>query len=106
MKESHAAGSKSGGSTTTDGGTSSVSSSPTSVCRPIDEVVAETQLKGSIIDRVRFLESRLVKLEDEIENEKLRAVEESKPRSEKKRHMGLKNMVKSYIKRSNSKINE
>ncbi|CAN6440433.1 unnamed protein product [Victoria cruziana] len=42
-------------------------SSPASLegrCRPLNEVIAETQLKGSIVDRLDDLEHRIMKLEE------------------------------------------
>lgn len=51
--------------TASDGGNSSVNSSPKSLekrCRPINDVVMEIQVKGSLIERVDHLESRLLKV--------------------------------------------
>lgn len=66
-KISCASTTSSGTATTTmsDGGNSSVNSTPKSIekrCRPIDDVVVETQMKGSLIERVDQLESRLLKV--------------------------------------------
>ncbi|ONK59737.1 uncharacterized protein A4U43_C08F9960 [Asparagus officinalis] len=64
---SRASTTSSGTATTTmsDGGNSSVNSTPKSIekrCRPIDDAVVETQMKGSLIERVDQLESRLLKV--------------------------------------------
>ncbi|WOK95474.1 hypothetical protein Cni_G04181 [Canna indica] len=77
-----------------DGGNSSANSSPRSIdrrrCRPIGDVVVETQVKGNLIHRIEDLEIRLLKLEKGTELEK-REREEKRTRKREKR--GLKRLV-------------
>ncbi|PPS08191.1 hypothetical protein GOBAR_AA12459 [Gossypium barbadense] len=65
------------GSTCTEGHPSSIDFSPTAkslekYCRPIDHVMVETQLKGTLLHRLDQVEDRLLKLEEELEEEKKR----------------------------------
>ncbi|KAG9449425.1 hypothetical protein H6P81_009390 [Aristolochia fimbriata] len=92
---------------TSDGGTSSVNSSPKSLekrCRPMDSVLTEIRLKGSLIDRLTMLEDRVFKMglqmEEEIESERKR--EEGEHHDTKSpRKKGLKSLVKSCVKGPN-----
>ncbi|XP_031473499.1 uncharacterized protein LOC116245981 [Nymphaea colorata] len=110
--------------TTSSGGIYSESpSSPASLesrCRPLNEVLVETQLKGTIVDRLDDLENRVVKLEELMlttrneegnggktagggmrlveELEEAHGGQEEKPR--KKKHRGtLKRLVKTCVSR-------
>ncbi|XP_065012858.1 uncharacterized protein LOC103989030 [Musa acuminata AAA Group] len=94
-----------GAVTTSDGGNSSVDSSPKSLdhrrCRPIGDVVVETQVKGNLIDRVEHLEIRLLKLEEEIELEKKKSEEEKRTRrngERRTRGRGLRRLITSCVK--------
>ncbi|KAG6490030.1 hypothetical protein ZIOFF_051312 [Zingiber officinale] len=62
---SAAASGDAGAVTTSEVSISSVDSSPRSTdrrrCRPIGAVVVETQVKGNLMDRVEYLEKRLLK---------------------------------------------
>ncbi|XP_034705121.1 uncharacterized protein LOC117929038 [Vitis riparia] len=92
----------SSGALTSDGQTSSVDLSPKSLekhhCRPIADVRTETEVKGSLMERLVQVEVRLLKLclqvEEELEEEKRR---EEKARS-KAHKKGLKQFVKSCVK--------
>ncbi|KAI7734976.1 hypothetical protein M8C21_020766 [Ambrosia artemisiifolia] len=92
---------------TSDGQVSSVDFSPRSLekhCRPIDDVIAETEMKGTLIERLVDVEDRVAKLcmqlqlEDE---EKKRVEEEKKTVMKNKKKKGLKQLVKSCVTRSN-----
>ncbi|XP_008804548.1 uncharacterized protein LOC103717801 [Phoenix dactylifera] len=101
-KSPRASTTSSGTVTTSDGGNSSVNSSPKCLsrrwCRPVHDVLMEVQAKGSLMDRVDHLEHRLLKIEDE----KKREEAERSPRSgDKSKHgKGLKSLVKSCVKGS------
>ncbi|XP_021736021.1 uncharacterized protein LOC110702586 isoform X2 [Chenopodium quinoa] len=73
-------------------------------CRPIDDVIVETEHKGTLLNRVSLIEQRLLKLEQEMEREK-----QEKDREEKSSHShkkaGLKQFVKSCVKGSKNKSN-
>ncbi|EHA8588297.1 hypothetical protein COCNU_scaffold004647G000030 [Cocos nucifera] len=64
-KSPRASTTSSGTITTSDGGNSSVNSSPKCLarrrCRPVHDVMMEVQTKGNIMDRVDQLEYRLLK---------------------------------------------
>ncbi|GMJ01241.1 hypothetical protein HRI_003793300 [Hibiscus trionum] len=86
-------------STCTDGHPSSVDFSPTSktlekYCRPLEHVMVETRLKGTLIQRLEQAEDRLLKLcvqlEEEIEEKKRREA----ANAEKK---GIKQFVKQCV---------
>ncbi|XP_068643589.1 uncharacterized protein [Aristolochia californica] len=92
---------------TSDGGNSSVNSSPKSLekrCRPMDAVLMEIRLKGNLIDRVMQLEERVFKMslqmEEEIENER-KNEEDEKQETKNPRKKGLKSLVKSCVKGHN-----
>ncbi|KAJ8483847.1 hypothetical protein OPV22_016332 [Ensete ventricosum] len=100
-----------GAVTTSDGGNSSVDSSPKSLdhrrCRPIGDVVVETQVKGNLIHRVEHLEIRLLKascLEKEIELEKMKKKKSEEEKRTKRnserrtRGRGLRRLVTSCVK--------
>ncbi|XP_042417437.1 uncharacterized protein LOC122006136 [Zingiber officinale] len=106
---SAAASGDAGAVTTSEVSISSVDSSPRSTdrrrCRPIGAVVVETQVKGNLMDRVEYLEKRLLKLEEarELEEEKTRSGGEEMKRSnvekvKRKRGKGLKRLVASCVK--------
>ncbi|XP_040993299.1 uncharacterized protein LOC121239951 isoform X2 [Juglans microcarpa x Juglans regia] len=81
----------------TDGHASSVDLSPKSIekhCRPIEHVIIETEVKGTLIERLELVEDRVLKLEL-LESE--RKMEE---KNEKKAHKpkGLKQLVKQCVK--------
>ncbi|XP_039047903.1 uncharacterized protein LOC120188581 [Hibiscus syriacus] len=86
-------------STCTDGHPSSVDFSPTAktlekYCRPMDHVIVETQVKGTLIQRLEQAEDRIlklcVKLEEELDEEKRRQA----AHVEKK---GIKQFVKQCV---------
>ncbi|KAF8396157.1 hypothetical protein HHK36_017770 [Tetracentron sinense] len=91
--KSSCASTPSSGTLTSNGGHTSVDSSPNSLekhCRPIDAVMEETEVKGTLIDRLLLVETRVLKLEEEIMVEK--------KREEKRDHKkGLKQLVKSCV---------
>ncbi|GJS14814.1 hypothetical protein Tco_0409286 [Tanacetum coccineum] len=92
---------------TSDGQISSIDFSPRSLekhCRPIDDVIIETGVKGTLIERLVHVEDRVAKLcmrlEEEIEAEKrrvLRQEEEERKKKEmvmvKKKKKGLKQLM-------------
>ncbi|RVX02871.1 hypothetical protein CK203_023250 [Vitis vinifera] len=96
--KSSCASTPSSGALTSDGQTSSVDLSPKSLekhqCRPIADVRTETEVKGSLMERLVQVEVRLLKVEEELEEEKRR---EEKARS-KAHKKGLKQFVKSCVK--------
>ncbi|KAK8933386.1 hypothetical protein KSP39_PZI015356 [Platanthera zijinensis] len=83
---------------------SSVGSSPTTRLRSMDEVIVETRVNGSLIDRITALESRLLKLEEEVENERKREEGISPPNNnnssgkEMKQQQHKKKSFKSIVK--------
>ncbi|KAJ4971482.1 hypothetical protein NE237_004581 [Protea cynaroides] len=91
---------------TSDGGNSSADLSPKSRekhCRPIEDVMLETRVKGSLIERLVYVENRVLQLclqmEEEIEAEKKRLKEtrtESRTPKHKKKG-GFKQLVKSCV---------
>ncbi|KAK8635769.1 hypothetical protein V6N13_004487 [Hibiscus sabdariffa] len=90
------------GSTCTDGHQSSVDFSPTSntlekYCRPMDHVMVETQVKGTLIHRLEQAEDRLLKLcvqlEEELEEKKREAANAEKKGQKK----GIKQLVKQCV---------
>ncbi|PKA49855.1 hypothetical protein AXF42_Ash004397 [Apostasia shenzhenica] len=86
-----------------EGGRSPTRSSPGSSFRSMEELAVETQLKGSLIDRVLLLESRLLKLEEAIENERRREKEIFPMSSDKRSPKSLKSMLKCCINEKSSK---
>ncbi|XP_022756784.1 uncharacterized protein LOC111304493 isoform X2 [Durio zibethinus] len=92
----------SGTLTSTEGHPSSIGSSPRSLekrCRPIDHVMAEIQVKGTLIERLDQVEDRLLKLcmqlEEELVAEKKR--EENVDIEKKARKKGNKQLVKQCV---------
>ncbi|KAK1412190.1 hypothetical protein QVD17_33220 [Tagetes erecta] len=92
----------SSGTLTSEGQVSSIDFSPRSLekhCRPIDDVIMETGVKGTIIERLVHVEDRVAKLcvqlEEEIDAEKRRLEQEVMRKKKKKR--GLKQLVKSCV---------
>ncbi|KAF6168335.1 hypothetical protein GIB67_018175 [Kingdonia uniflora] len=104
-RSSFASTTQSSGTVTSDGGNSSVNSSPKNNlekhCRPIDTMIMETEVKGNnLIDRLVHMEDRVLKLcmlvEEEREAKKKKRKEEH--HEEKKAHMkGLRQLVKSCV---------
>uniref|UniRef100_A0A0D9VWH3 Uncharacterized protein n=1 Tax=Leersia perrieri TaxID=77586 RepID=A0A0D9VWH3_9ORYZ len=69
-RRSHGGGSPSSTTVSTESGTSasSVGSTPRgSGCRPAKEALEEARAKGSLVDRIAFLETRVLKMEEEME---------------------------------------
>ncbi|KAF0922557.1 hypothetical protein E2562_038027 [Oryza meyeriana var. granulata] len=60
-------GSPSTTATTASDSGSSVASTPRGSCRPAKEALEEARAKGSLVDRIAFLESRVLKMEEEME---------------------------------------
>ncbi|KAI4383004.1 hypothetical protein MLD38_008890 [Melastoma candidum] len=52
---------------------------------PISRVIMEAEVKGTLVDRLDLLESRIVKMEEELETEKRGASGNRKPQKKKKR---------------------
>ncbi|KAJ3673011.1 hypothetical protein LUZ60_006385 [Juncus effusus] len=79
-------------------GDSSVTSSPKSLsrrpCRSVEEVMMEMKVKGNLLDRIELLETRILKLEDEVEVEKKEGRTSPKKSSPRK---GLKKLVKACV---------
>ncbi|CAH1416483.1 unnamed protein product [Lactuca virosa] len=111
--KSSCASTPSSGTLTSEGQISSIDFSPRSLekhCRPIDDVIVETGVKGTLIERLLYVEERVAKLcmqmEEEIEGEKRRLVEEEamkkKTTTERKKKRGLKELVKSCVTGNNS----
>ncbi|XP_042510324.1 uncharacterized protein LOC122085805 [Macadamia integrifolia] len=92
----------SSGPLASDGGSLSADLSPKSLdkhCRPINVVMIETGVKGSLIERLVHLENRILEMEEEIEAEK-KGVKEGEGRrnpNQKKKRKGLKQLVKSCV---------
>ncbi|CAO2817400.1 unnamed protein product [Amaranthus hypochondriacus] len=82
-------------SSTASGVASSFDFSPRSACRPIVDVIVETQHKGTLLDRLALMEDRLLKLEGELEAQKAEAAPKNKSR-------GFKQFVKSCVKGNNN----
>ncbi|KAK6261049.1 hypothetical protein QQP08_001214 [Theobroma cacao] len=105
---SSCASTPSSGTFTSEGHPSSVDlASPSSLekhCRPIDHVMVETQVKGTLIQRLDQVEDRLLKLclrlEEELEAEKRREESVEKRPAHKK---GIKQFVKQCVKGKHSK---
>ncbi|KAL5760475.1 hypothetical protein ACOSP7_018986 [Xanthoceras sorbifolium] len=93
---------RSSGTLTSDGRVSSVEYfSPRSLekhCRPIDHVVMETEVKGTLIERLHQVEDRVMKLCLQMEGE-LAAEKQSNEEVDKKaNNKGLKQFVKHIFK--------
>ncbi|MFS8022196.1 hypothetical protein Hanom_Chr16g01436621 [Helianthus anomalus] len=92
-------------SSKSEGQASSFDFSPRSLekhCRPIDDVIAETETKGTLIERLLDVEHRVAKLcmqlEEEMEAQRRRVEEEEeKKKVSKKKNRGLKKLVKSCV---------
>ncbi|KAA8520243.1 hypothetical protein F0562_014499 [Nyssa sinensis] len=96
--KSSCASTPSSGTLTSDGPTSSVDFSPKSLdkqCRPIDDVIVETEVKGTLIERLAQVEDRVLKMEEELEAKKKREEKLSEKKAHKK---SLKQLVKSCVK--------
>ncbi|GJN35648.1 hypothetical protein PR202_gb24443 [Eleusine coracana subsp. coracana] len=70
-------------------------------CRPAKEVLEEAHAKGSLVDRVAFLEDRVLKMEEDMEITPEGESSKSDQRKEKVRDgnkkKGLKSLVKSCV---------
>ncbi|KEH19076.1 hypothetical protein MtrunA17_Chr8g0352201 [Medicago truncatula] len=78
-----------------DGRISSVDFSPKSLekhCRPIETVIMETEVKGTLIERLKQVEDRMLKLEEDWMAERKKEEEEKKMGKRPKK--GLKQLVK------------
>ncbi|XP_071735885.1 uncharacterized protein [Rutidosis leptorrhynchoides] len=100
---------------TSDGQVSSIDFSPRSLekhCRPIDDVIVETGVKGTLIERLVHVEDRVAKIcmqleeemeaekrrrIEEIEAEKKRRIEEDKKMQATKEKKGLKQLMRSCV---------
>ncbi|XP_024988899.1 uncharacterized protein LOC112523510 isoform X1 [Cynara cardunculus var. scolymus] len=89
---------------TSEGQASSLEFSPRSLekhCRPMDDVIVETGVKGTLIERLIHVEERVAKLcmqlEEEIEAEKRRREEEKKKEVVVVKKRGLKQLLKSCV---------
>ncbi|KAI3818481.1 hypothetical protein L1987_12289 [Smallanthus sonchifolius] len=94
----------SSGTLTSEGQVSSMDFSPRSLekhCRPIDDVIMETGMKGTLIERLVHVEDRVAKLcmqlEEEMDAEKRRVEEEDEKKKLSKKKRGLKQLVKSCV---------
>ncbi|XP_078156159.1 uncharacterized protein LOC144551925 [Carex rostrata] len=89
-------------------GDSSVTSSPKSLsrrrCRSIQEAMMEIQVKGTLFDRIDFLENRLLKLEEEVDVERKESDGWRSPKVSPGK--GLKRLVKSCVKGGHVKTKE
>nr|XP_043627150.1 uncharacterized protein LOC122598631 [Erigeron canadensis] len=102
--KSSCASTPSSGTLTSDGQVSSMDFSSYSLekhCRPIDDVIMETGVKGTLIERLVNVEDRVAKicmqLEEEIEAEKRRIEEDKMKLVAKKKKGGFKQLVKSCV---------
>ncbi|XP_057790067.1 uncharacterized protein LOC131006946 isoform X1 [Salvia miltiorrhiza] len=90
----------SSGTLTSDG---QPSCSPERRCRPVNEVMIEVEEKGNLIDRLIHAEDRILKvclqLEEEFESERSRELNGSAEKKSPKK--GLKQFVKSCVKKPN-----
>ncbi|KAH9710154.1 hypothetical protein KPL70_013414 [Citrus sinensis] len=107
--KSSCASTPSSGTFTSEGQASSVEFSPNSLekhCRPIDRVVMETGVKGTVVERLDRIEAHVLKLclqlEEELEAEKTRE-EEGDKKAHKK---GLKQFVKQIVRGKGSHKNK
>ncbi|KAK3140360.1 hypothetical protein QOZ80_5AG0399830 [Eleusine coracana subsp. coracana] len=70
-------------------------------CRPAKEVLEEAHAKGSLVDRIAFLEDRVLKMEEDMEITPEGESSKSDQRKEKVRDgnkkKGLKSLVKSCV---------
>ncbi|KAI3744002.1 hypothetical protein L1987_57074 [Smallanthus sonchifolius] len=71
-------------------------------CRPIDDVIVETGMKGTLIERLVDVEERVAKLcmQLQLEEEKRRVEDE---KNMKKKNRGLKQLVKACVARNQYK---
>ncbi|XP_010088233.2 uncharacterized protein LOC21395725 isoform X2 [Morus notabilis] len=94
------ASTQSSGTLTSEGHASFVDDvSPKSLekhCRPINHVMLETEVKGTLIERLHRVEDRVLKLEEElVEEEKHKEATDHKKSHNKK---GIKQLVKQCVK--------
>ncbi|KAL5209292.1 hypothetical protein ABZP36_004915 [Zizania latifolia] len=93
--------------TVSDCGSSAASTPRGMSCRPVKEALQEARVKGSLVDRIAFLENRVLKMEDEMEvTSDLRSsraaaggggVEKQQQRGKAEKGKRLKSMVKSCL---------
>ncbi|XP_012065568.1 uncharacterized protein LOC105628704 isoform X2 [Jatropha curcas] len=101
--KSSIASTPSSGTLTSEGQVSSIDFSPKCLekhCRPINRVMTETEIKGTLIERLDQAEERLLKLEEELVTER----KEEQKKIEKKEKKGLKGFVKKVVKGGQKKI--
>ncbi|KAI7741813.1 hypothetical protein M8C21_003246 [Ambrosia artemisiifolia] len=87
-------------SSKSDGQASSFDFSPRSIekhCRPIDDVIVETEAKGTLIERIVHVEDRVAKLEEEMEAQKRRLEEEEKKKMNKKKGLKQLSLLREYV---------
>ncbi|KAJ7949170.1 Nucleolar and coiled-body phosphoprotein like [Quillaja saponaria] len=105
--KSSCASTPSSGTLTSDGHASSLDFSPKSLekhCRPIDRVIMETEVKGTLIERLNHVEDRVLKLclqlevELEADRKKYEKKIENKPSVQTHKKKGLKQLVKQCVK--------
>ncbi|GMN53609.1 hypothetical protein TIFTF001_022747 [Ficus carica] len=94
------ASTRSSGTLTSEGHASSIDDiSPKSLekhCRPIDHVMLEMEVKGTLIERIHRVEDRVLKMEEElIEEEKHKETTDHKKSHSKK---GIKQLVRQCVK--------
>ncbi|THG10838.1 uncharacterized protein LOC114279612 [Camellia sinensis] len=80
-------------------------------CRPIDDVIVETELKGTLLERLVHVELRVLKLclllegeiiEGEKKTEEMASITEQKVKKKKQKKGGLKELVRSCVKGKSS----
>lgn len=105
--KSSTASTPSSGTLTSDGHASSTDFSPKSLekhCRPIDDVILETEIKGTLLDRLVQVEDRVFKLclrigkELEAEKNREERVQIMPQKSSSSSKKGFKHFVKTCVK--------
>uniref|UniRef100_A0A2N9I0T3 Uncharacterized protein n=1 Tax=Fagus sylvatica TaxID=28930 RepID=A0A2N9I0T3_FAGSY len=97
--KSSCASTTSSGTLMSDGHVSSLDFSPKSLekhCRPIDHVKIETEIKGTLIERLDHVEDRVLKLEQQLEAE--RKIKEKTDQKKTPKKKGLKQFVQQCVK--------
>ncbi|XP_012065567.1 uncharacterized protein LOC105628704 isoform X1 [Jatropha curcas] len=105
--KSSIASTPSSGTLTSEGQVSSIDFSPKCLekhCRPINRVMTETEIKGTLIERLDQAEERLLKLCIQLEEELVTERKEEQKKIEKKEKKGLKGFVKKVVKGGQKKI--
>ncbi|KAG9151858.1 hypothetical protein Leryth_002137 [Lithospermum erythrorhizon] len=92
---------------------SSVDFSPRSMekhCRPMDDVIVETERKGTLLERLMYVEDRVLKMceemEEELKDRRRRDYEVSTNIEKKSRKKGLKQLVKKCMPHKGTKTKE